>query len=107
MGITLTPQAADHINHHIEKRGSGLGLRLGVRLTGCSGMAYKLEYVDQPNSDDQVYEQLGVKVFIDPKSLPFLDGTRVDYSRDGLNEGFKFSNPNEKASCGCGESFTV
>ncbi|QAA93111.1 iron-sulfur cluster assembly protein IscA [Pollutimonas thiosulfatoxidans] len=107
MGITLTPQAADHINRHIEKRGSGLGLRLGVRLTGCSGMAYKLEYVDQPNSDDQVYEQLGVKVFIDPKSLPFLDGTRVDYSRDGLNEGFKFSNPNEKASCGCGESFTV
>ncbi len=107
MGITLTPQAADHINRHIEKRGSGLGLRLGVRLTGCSGMAYKLEYVDQPNSDDQVYEQLGVKVFIDPKSLPFLDGTHVDYSRDGLNEGFKFSNPNEKASCGCGESFTV
>ena len=107
MGITLTPQAADHINRHIEKRGSGLGLRLGVRLTGCSGMAYKLEYVDQPNSDDQVYEQLGVKVFIDPKSLPFLDGTHVDYSRDGLNEGFRFSNPNEKASCGCGESFTV
>ncbi|NYT44969.1 iron-sulfur cluster assembly protein IscA [Alcaligenaceae bacterium] len=107
MGITLTPQAADHINRHIEKRGSGLGLRLGVRLTGCSGMAYKLEYVDQPNSDDQVYEQLGVKVFVDPKSLPFLEGTHVDYSRDGLNEGFKFSNPNEKASCGCGESFTV
>ncbi|MBF6618365.1 MAG: iron-sulfur cluster assembly protein IscA [Candidimonas sp.] len=107
MGITLTPQAADHINRHIEKRGSGLGLRLGVRLTGCSGMAYKLEYVDQPNADDQVYEQLGVKVFVDPKSLPFLEGTHVDYSRDGLNEGFKFSNPNEKASCGCGESFTV
>lgn len=107
MGITLTAQAADHINRHIEKRGKGLGLRLGVRLTGCSGMAYKLDYVDEPNPDDRVYEQLGVKVFVDPKSLPFLEGTQVDYSREGLTEGFKFSNPNEKASCGCGESFTV
>ena len=107
MGITLTQQAADHINRYIEKRGHGLGLRLGVRMTGCSGLAYKLDYVDEPNSNDMLFEQRGVKVYVDPKSMPFLDGTQVDYSREGLNEGFKFSNPNEKASCGCGESFTV
>src|SRR5690606_15118371 len=107
MGILLTQQAADHINRYIEKRGKGLGLRLGVRTTGCSGMAYKLEYVDEPNADDQVFEQRGVRVYIDPKSLPFLEGTQLDYAREGLNEGFKFSNPNEKATCGCGESFTV
>ncbi|NYT82963.1 iron-sulfur cluster assembly protein IscA [Alcaligenaceae bacterium] len=107
MAITLTQQAADHINRYLQKRGAGQGLRLGVRLTGCSGMAYKLEYVDEPKPDDQVFEQLGVKVFVDPKSLPFIDGTELDYGREGLNEGFKFSNPNEKASCGCGESFTV
>lgn len=107
MGITLTQQAADHINRYIEKRGKGMGLRVGVRPTGCSGMAYKLEYVDDPLPDDNVFEGFGVKVFIDPKSMPFLDGTQLDYSRDGLNEGFKFANPNEKASCGCGESFTV
>jgi iron-sulfur cluster assembly protein len=99
MAISLTQRAADHINRYLQKRGGGLGLRLGVRLTGCSGMAYKLEYVDEPKLEDQVFEQLGVKVFVDPKSLPFIDGTEL--------EGFKFSNPNEKASCGCGESFTV
>jgi iron-sulfur cluster assembly protein len=107
MGITLTQQAADHISRYIEKRGKGVGLRLGVKTTGCSGLAYKLDYVDEANADDQVFEQLGVKVFVDPRSLPFLEGTQLDYSREGLNEGFKFSNPNEKASCGCGESFTV
>ena len=107
MGITLTQQAADHISRYIEKRGKGLGLRLGVRTTGCSGMAYKLEYVDEPAAGDQVVEQFGVKVFVDPKSLPFLEGTQLDYGREGLNEGFRFSNPNEKATCGCGESFTV
>ncbi|MBB5216965.1 iron-sulfur cluster assembly protein IscA [Parapusillimonas granuli] len=107
MAITLTQQAADHISRYLQKRGAGLGLRLGVKLTGCSGMAYKLEYVDAPNPDDQVFEQRGVKVFVDPKSLPFIDGTELDYGREGLNEGFKFTNPNEKASCGCGESFTV
>jgi iron-sulfur cluster assembly protein len=107
MGITLTQQAADHINRHIEKRGKGIGLRLGVKLTGCSGLAYKLDYVDEVSPEDQVFEDMGVKVYVDPKSLPFLDGVRLDYSRDGLNEGFRFSNPNEKASCGCGESFTV
>ncbi|HBT33205.1 MAG TPA: iron-sulfur cluster assembly protein IscA [Pusillimonas sp.] len=107
MGITLTPQAAEHVSRYLAKRGKGQGLRLGVRTTGCSGMAYKLEYVDEPNTDDSIFEQHGVKVFIDAKSLPYLDGTELDYGREGLNEGFKFTNPNEKASCGCGESFTV
>jgi len=107
MEITLTQQAADHINRYLEKRGKGMGLRLGVRASGCSGMAYKLEYVDEPNAEDTVFEQLGVKIFVDPQSLPYLDGTQLDYAREGLNEGFKFSNPNEKATCGCGESFTV
>lgn len=107
MAITLTQQAADHVSRYLEKRGKGLGLRLGVRTTGCSGMAYKLEYVDEANPDDQVFEQFGVKVFVDAKSMPYLDGTQLDFGREGLNEGFKFSNPNEKATCGCGESFTV
>lgn len=107
MEITLTQQAADHINRYLEKRGKGMGLRLGVRTTGCSGMAYKLEYVDEPETEDSVFEQFGVKVFVDPKSLPYLSGVQLDYTREGLNEGFKFSNPNEKATCGCGESFTV
>lgn len=107
MAVTLTAQAAEHIEKYLSKRGKGVGLRLGVRTTGCSGMAYKLEYVDDPEADDQVFESHGVKVFVDPKSLSYLDGTQLDYAREGLNEGFKFSNPNEKATCGCGESFTV
>jgi iron-sulfur cluster assembly protein len=107
MGITLTQRAAEHIGRHLAKRGTGVGLRLGVKVSGCSGLAYKLDYVDQPGAEDRVFEQFGVKVFVDPKSLPFLEGTQVDYARDGLNEGFRFENPNEKASCGCGESFTV
>ena len=107
MNITLTQQAADHISRHIEKRGKGLGLRLGVRTTGCSGLAYQVDYVDEVKSEDQMVEQRGIKVFVDPKSLPFLEGVQLDYAREGLNEGFRFSNPNEKASCGCGESFTV
>lgn len=107
MNITLTQQAADHISRHLQKRGSGLGLRLGVRTTGCSGLAYQVDYVDEAQAEDQVVEQFGIKVFVDPKSLPFLDGIQLDYAREGLNEGFRFSNPNEKASCGCGESFTV
>jgi iron-sulfur cluster assembly protein len=107
MGVTLTEQAADHIEKYLQKRGKGLGLRLGVRTTGCSGMAYKLEYVDEQVVEDNVFESFGVKVFIDPKSLVYLQGTELDYAREGLNEGFKFRNPNEKATCGCGESFTV
>jgi iron-sulfur cluster assembly protein len=107
MAVTLTPQAASHISRYLQRRGKGVGLRLGVRTTGCSGMAYKLEYVDEPDAADQVFESHGVKVFVDPKSLAYIDGTELDYAREGLNEGFKFHNPNEKATCGCGESFTV
>ncbi|GAA5085177.1 MAG: iron-sulfur cluster assembly protein IscA [Alcaligenaceae bacterium] len=107
MSITLTAQAAEHINKHIEKRGSGLGLRLGVRLTGCSGMAYDVDYVDQANENDHIFEDHGVKVFVDPRSLPFVDGTEIDFVRQGLSATFKFKNPNEKAACGCGESFMV
>lgn len=107
MSITLTAQAVEHINKHIEKRGSGIGLRLGVRLTGCSGMAYQVDYVDELGENDHVFEDHGIKVFVDPRSLPFVDGTQLDYVREGLNAGFKFKNPNEKAACGCGESFTV
>lgn len=107
MSITLTQQAADHINRHLAKRGEGLGLRLGVRLTGCSGMAYKIDYVDEAVQGDELFEQHGVKVWVDPKAMPFLKGTEIDYVREGLTETFRFNNPNEKASCGCGESFTV
>ncbi|MDY0272848.1 MAG: iron-sulfur cluster assembly protein IscA [Advenella sp.] len=107
MAITLTQKAANHIQDYLDRRGKGLGLRLGVRTTGCSGMAYKLEYVDTPDDSDVLFESFGVKIFVDPKSLAYIDGTELDYAREGLNEGFKFSNPNEKASCGCGESFSV
>lgn len=107
MSITVSEHAANHIRRHLQKRGKGIGMRLSIRLTGCSGMAYKMDYVDEPIDGDQLIELGDVKVFIDPKSLPFIDGTHVDYAREGLNEGFKFVNPNEKAACGCGESFTV
>ncbi len=107
MSVSLTENAARHVEYYLEKRGKGLGLRLGVRTTGCSGLAYKLEYVDEPLPDDQVFESRGIKVFVDPKSLVYLQGIELDYTREGLNEGFKFRNPNEKATCGCGESFTV
>jgi iron-sulfur cluster assembly protein len=107
MSVSLSESAARHVSRYLQSRGGGLGLRLGVRTTGCSGLAYKLEYVDDPAPEDQVFESHGVKVFIDPKSLSYLDGTVLDYTREGLNEGFKFTNPNEKATCGCGESFTV
>ncbi len=89
------------------KRGKGEGIRIGVKTSGCSGMAYTLEFVDEIDSDDTVFEQSGVKIFIDPKSLVYLDGTQVDYTKEGLQEGFKFENPNVKESCGCGESFHV
>ena len=107
MSITLTEKAAAHVNRNLEKRSKGCGLRLGVRTTGCSGLAYELEYVDEPTADDQVFESNGIKVFVDPKSLAYLDGTELDFVREGLNEGFKFQNPNVKDECGCGESFRV
>ena len=105
MAITVTEKAAARIGHSLAQRGKGIGLRLGVSTSGCSGLAYKLEFVDQANAEDQVFEAHGVKVFVDPKSLPYLDGTELDFTREGLNEGFKFQNPNVKSACGCGESF--
>jgi iron-sulfur cluster assembly protein len=107
MAITLNEKAANHVQGFLEKRGKGVGLRVGVRTSGCSGMAYKLEFVDAPGQDDLQFESRGVKVLVDPKSLPFVDGTELDYTREGLNEGFKFNNPNVKDECGCGESFNV
>jgi iron-sulfur cluster assembly protein len=107
MSITLTETAARHVANHLSKRGRGIGLRLGVRTSGCSGMAYKLEYADEAKADDLAFESHGVKVFVDPKSLPYLDGTELDFAREGLNEGFRFNNPNVKDACGCGESFNV
>src|SRR5476651_380404 len=107
MPITLTERAATHVQNFIAKRGRGVGLRLGVKTTGCSGLAYKLEYADAANTEDLTCESHGVKVVVDPKSLPYIDGTELDFAREGLNEGFKFHNPNEKDACGCGESFRI
>ena len=105
--ITLTERAATHIRNFLAKRGKGQGVRLGVKTSGCSGMAYALEFVDTPDEADQVFESFGVKVFVDSKSLLYLDGTELDYVREGLQEGFKFDNPNAQNTCGCGESFHV
>ncbi|MCG6887113.1 MAG: iron-sulfur cluster assembly protein IscA [Proteobacteria bacterium] len=107
MSISLTESAAERVKNFLANRKKGIGLRLGVKTTGCSGMAYVLEFVDKLEDDDKVFESNGVKVVIDPKSLLYLDGTEVDYGKEGLNEGFKFNNPNVKDQCGCGESFTV
>jgi iron-sulfur cluster assembly protein len=107
MSITLTPAAAKHVNKYLAKRGQGLGVRLGVKTTGCSGLAYQLEYVDDSKPEDEAFESQGIKIFIDPKSLAYLNGTELDFVREGLNEGFKFLNPNERDRCGCGESFRV
>lgn len=107
MAISISSAAAAHVEKQLMMRGSGVGIRLGVRTSGCSGMAYVLEYVDTPEPEDQVFEGHGAKVFIDPKSLTYLDGTELDFVREGLNEGFKFNNPNVSGECGCGESFQV
>ena len=107
MAVTLSDKAAKHVANYLTKRGKGIGLRLGVRTTGCSGMAYKLEFVDAVSPEDLVFESNGVKVVVDPKSLPYLDGMELDYAREGLNEGFQFNNPNVKDQCACGESFNV
>lgn len=107
MSITLSDSAADRVKRFLTNRGKGVGLRLGVKTSGCSGMAYVLEFVDEVNSEDQVFDDKGVKVIIDAKSLAYLDGTELDFVKEGLNEGFKFNNPNVKDACGCGESFTV
>ena len=107
MAITLTEAAARHVSRYLARRGQGLGVRLGVKTSGCSGLAYTLEYVDQAEAEDVVFENHGVKLLIDPKSLAYIDGTQLDFVREGLNEGFRFSNPNERDRCGCGESFRV
>jgi iron-sulfur cluster assembly protein len=107
MSVSLTEAAARHVTRYLTKRGKGVGVRLGVRTTGCSGLAYQLEYVDEFSGDDVVFEGHGVKVLVDPKSLAYIDGTELDFVREGLNEGFRFTNPNERDKCGCGESFRV
>ncbi|VAW92523.1 Iron-sulfur cluster assembly iron binding protein IscA [hydrothermal vent metagenome] len=107
MAITLTETAASRVKDYLANRGGGEGLRLGVKTTGCSGMAYVIEFSDGAEEGDEIFESQGVKIFVDAKSVVYLDGTELDFSKEGLNEGFKFKNPNEKDTCGCGESFTV
>jgi iron-sulfur cluster assembly protein len=107
MAISLTNNAADRVRSYLDKRGHGVGLRVGVKKTGCSGYAYVIEYADSIDSDDAVFEDGGVKVIVDAKSLKLIDGTEVDFVKDGLNEAFRFRNPNVKGECGCGESFNI
>jgi len=107
MSILLTQSAAQQITQQLEKRGRGLGLRLGVKKSGCSGFAYVLDYVDTLEEVDQIFEPLGTKIVVSEIYLPFLDGIEIDYRKEGLNAAFKFNNPNVKAMCGCGESFAV
>lgn len=105
--ITLTEKAALHVKVQLLNRNKGYGIRVGVRTTGCSGLGYLLEYVDTVRDEDIVFQSNGVNIYVDPKSLAYLDGMVMDYKREGLNEGFDFQNPNVKDQCGCGESFTV
>lgn len=107
MAVTLTEPAANRVRKFLANRGKGVGVRLGVKTSGCSGMAYVLEFVDGLDDSDEVFEDRGVKIIVDKKSLVYLDGTELDYGKEGLNEGFKFNNPNVKDECGCGESFTI
>jgi iron-sulfur cluster assembly protein len=107
MAITLTPAAADRVRHFLSERGHGLGLRLGIRKTGCSGYAYVVNYADAVEPGDRVFDSEGVRVLVDPESLALIDGTVVDFVRQGLNESFRFRNPNVRGECGCGESFSV
>lgn len=107
MAITTTEAAAKHIDKALISRGKGVGIRLGIRTTGCSGMAYVLEFVDEAEQNDLVFDSNGVKIIVDPKSLIYIDGTELDFVKEGLNEGFKFNNPNVRGECGCGESFNI
>lgn len=107
MTISVTAAAAEHVGKQLAARGRGEGIRIGVKTSGCSGLAYVLEFVDDQEPTDTVFETDGVRVFVDPKSLVYLDGTIVDFAREGLNEGLEFRNPNVAGECGCGESFTV
>jgi iron-sulfur cluster assembly protein len=107
MAVTLTEAAVNRVESFLANRVKGLGLRVGIKTTGCSGLAYVLEFVDELSEGDEVFESKGVKVIVDAKSLVYIDGTELDYTKEGLNEGFKFINPNQADECGCGESFTV
>lgn len=105
--MIVTDQAASRIKRMLDRRGKGLGIRVGVKTTGCSGLAYVLEYIDIAEEQDVVFESNGCKIYVDPKSLVYLQGLTIDFVRNGLNEGFEFSNPNERDRCGCGESFRI
>ncbi len=107
MAISMTPNAAEHVRRMLEKRGGGLGLKLGVKKTGCSGFAYALDYADQVGADDVVFDSQSLKIVVPREALAYVDGTEVDYVNEGLNQMFRFSNPNVQDECGCGESFTV
>ena len=107
MAISLTSSAAERVRSYLIQRGKGLGLRVGVRKTGCSGYAYVIDYADSIDATDAVFEDEGVRVIVDAESLELIDGTEVDFVKDGLNEAFRFRNPNVKGECGCGESFNV
>lgn len=107
MALTLTDNAARHVAEQLAARGKGVGIRVGVTTTGCSGMAYVLEFVDELDEHDQVFEDHGLRIVVDPKSLVYIDGTELDFVKTGVNEGFEFHNPNVKGECGCGESFSV
>jgi iron-sulfur cluster assembly protein len=107
MALTMSPAAVHHVQRHIKNRGKGVGIRLGVKTTGCSGLSYVLEFVDSVEASDTLFPQEGFDLVVDPKSLAYLDGTELDFVKEGLNEGFKFNNPNVKNECGCGESFHV
>jgi len=107
MAVTMTEAARNHVRNYLGNRGRGLGIRLGVKTTGCSGLSYVLEFVDELQEGDNVFESEDVKVVVDAKSLVYLDGTELDYTKEGLNEGFQFNNSNVSAECGCGESFHV
>lgn len=107
MAITLSKSAAKHVESQLKNRGKGLGIRVAITTTGCSGMAYVLEFVDAFDESDRVFEDHGINIVVDPKSLVYIDGTVMDFVKEGVNEGFQFRNPNVKGECGCGESFTV
>ena len=107
MAVTMSESAARHVKKSLDKRGKGVGLRLAVKTSGCSGLSYAIEFADEVAPEDMTFESHGMQLLVDAKSLPFLDGTELDFVKEGLNEGFKFNNPNSKAECGCGESFAV
>ncbi len=107
MAISLSESAAERVRHQLVSRGRGLGLRVGIKASGCSGYSYVVDYADEARADDRVFESRGVKLFVDGASLEAIDGTHIDFVRQGLNESFRFSNPNVRGECGCGESFTV